>query len=456
MVRLPLLLLTPGSFLTDGYQNYVWSADAILKGSLDFWYPPAYIALVSGIRGIFGLEAAAILYRIPSIVAFGLWFWAWDAVLRKLDISRAVANSVLLVSSFLAWPLVSSVVFHNDMFFAALAACLLYVLLLEKKSRAIWGLTAILVTLLLYTKPSAVFILAGAGIMILVNRNWKDIFAKSSAFVVGGILFIPWIIKNLNEFGTLYISASSEELARGSQFIGARFMSQLELVQSYLWYYPNRDQLAGFLGQEGIVVMLAASYYLVNVFVFAALTVLAFYGFLMLFKNRTEPYTKLFWFAGPVAFFSIFYWPWFGQYNFWDTGRYLIPVIPILVLFTLVAVSQLKSRILKLFIAVVLLAAMILSVVNVFAITYTYNQREQRVQELVSELKQENPDLEAVFTDITYTRITFNYYWGSLVAAEDTGKVNTFDQNCKEISLFKVCVDEAEAIAYITGPWGSR
>jgi hypothetical protein len=432
LIRVPLFILAPGSLFIDGMDRHLGDIDKVIRLQFDFWYPPLYSVLMAIPRALLSPELAIWAFKLFSLICFVLTVKASIRVLRKFEFSETKIKLTILIFALLSWPLLMSVTFISDMFFAYLFILLVQHSLDFDASKKSIAQVAIIYLALLATKPMAIFILP-SFLLFSWLRHSRILFLKYlAAIIIGFALFSPWLAKNYVQTGQFYQTSDSSENANTLKFIPlAELPIQAERTFSYFWEFPGIEKLNNFSGN---VKTLAVAYYALNLSAFLLFTIIIIVSAV---KGIRSPITKQI-----IALlicclgFSTVYWPFFGKYDYWDSGRYSLPVLMLLIVFYVSAYMASKRTLLTLLTLVILT----FSVINSYIIGLTYYRLDANIQELIL-LAKDNPTKQVITNDI-YTRVTFSYYLPGrlrydpeLPACISQTKVGQFDICLTEDSL---------------------
>lgn len=403
VIRLALLLITPGSLLTDGYAIYTPSIDTLFDGSLNFWYPPLYIFIAAPFYYLLSLDLFVVVMQIFSIIFSVFGLWQIKLFLEKNKVAVNHIKFTLLVSGLLTWSLLTSVSFHSDALFFAIFAYGLNVVWefshvkqvdTKMKSWEIAFKIVIIIFALLISKPLAWFAIGSYGLLYLslevkklnTRTLGKSFLEFGSLAIIGVLLFSPWLVKNQNDYGTFYLSASDDEYAGALELIDpVEIPSQIEKVSAFFWEYPDRVRTGNFMEDisNQTIKQLAAFYYIGNITVFALLATLILLGTIRALRQKDRTYISFLAILLPVISFAVFYWPFFGKYNYWDAGRYSVIVMPFLITIALLALQKARQvKVYALFIFVILF-----SITNAFIVSGYINLKETSARDILKEIK---------------------------------------------------------------------
>lgn len=458
-IRILLIFLSPPSLLSDGVDNYIPSSIKLLEGNLDFWYPPLYIILISPFFKFLSLNLAVLLVKLLNLIICGLWVFFALKLLKKLGVSEKHAKIAIIIALFSAWSLIISSAIHNDMLFMLLFTISLNLAVSYKTTFKDSLLLTIIVFLMIMTKPTGWLALPTLGLLYLLNyrtdiKVCKRLFCSHSfcfisAIFSGALLSSIWLIKNLAMYGSFYFSATTDSASESFDVI-----TQITKSFEYFWEFPSLKSLANmnfnfsflpdFIANN--MQYITSAYYFFNLLLFIAFSLILLISLLKLIKKNRSVFIRLFIFSFPIAFFSLFYWPFFGIHNYWDTGRYSLPIFLFFVTPIAIYITEIKNKRKKLFFNGVILLFALLSFVNSVAVIFNSRSTYNSIIQIKGKIEEESSIKELVTND-KMTQILFRYFGYSTELNDFSSENGTFScENANTLGDYNFCIEGEEIL----------
>lgn len=311
------------------------------------------------------------------------------------------------------------------------------------------------------TKPTSwLALLSIGGIYFFKNiKNIRSHIIYAASIMPAIALSSLWLIKNKLIFNGWYGGPSYDSNTNRPFVIPANeLFTQLKKLFEYFWEFPSLEKLTNLntanlpFAQIINYDFLKTFYYYTNIAVFALISILIIFSIFWIITKYKKVSLFLFTIFLPITLFSVIYWPFFGAFNYWDGGRYSLPVFIFLItpliifLFNLIQIKKLKY--IKFLIFSILILGLMLSVLNAFAIIITYRQQYKQFEILDYELEQK--EIVRTYTNDNLTDILLRSDgYNSLISKETpTDCMQNEENQSWQSGEFSVCVEEDSAYIF--------
>ena len=266
----------------------------------------------------------------------GLMFYGTLLILyflvKRITASNPLAFATTIITALNSHLLRSATMTMSEIpfLFISLLAIFFFVKAVDdpKSIKSVWlYLSVLMIAACYHTKTTAIALIGGVAIYLLVALDWKRLAVTLSTF---GLLCLPWYIRNKNlsssHMGQLMqINPYKPELGN---LTTATF---IERIHNNFVRYISTDIPAGVLSLETNFEKAPLSFWLIGIVIIA----LVLWG---IFRLRDFRLMFLGYIAGTMAILLI--WP-----DIWGGIRFIIPLVPIAIFLSLYAIKDLVSNI---------------------------------------------------------------------------------------------------------------
>ena len=382
LIRISLLFLMPISFLHDALMRFIPNSFQILAGDFSFFTPPLFMLIMAGENLLFSGYLLEISWKLISFIFFILTLLLLPKLysIWKLNNKEKVIVTSLFVFSTMSLLFGSAIMMEMMVLFLTIA---LFVVLEGPNRGQKYFLIALLSTLLLYTKQTAYFILAGFFLYTLAKKIPKKqkLFIFVALFV-GFLLFAPWIIKNqVTDTPTLAGWSIGEILQNTINNFSEFNFSQI-FKDLYYWFW----MIQPFENVEfsGMLNILAAGYQISFLFVTAVLSFSILFGMI---KFRKE-YWRYYLLILPLFAIALIFGLFFPSPS--DFGRYIFSFHIFFYLFTARFIESIKEKNIKRLFYVVIVVFVLLSIITAYGIGLHVTNREKEVNSIIERLDEDS------------------------------------------------------------------
>ncbi len=396
LLRIPLLFLIPISFLHDAILRYIPNSYQIVNGDFLFFSPPLYISFMAFFDIFFSGFILELFWKLIPFAFFIGTLFLLPKVFSLLEVNnreKIIIASLLLFSGL---SLLLGQAVMSDMIVLFLA--LLLFITLEKSKQIGKKECAIIIflsTLLLYTKESSYFILAGFFLYSLFKDFKRE--DKIKIFVcifIAFVLFSPWFIKNkiyspreiMGVTGETYVSKAINNLIN------------IDILKTskefYFWFWMI--QIFENVKFQGIFSSMAAIYtwgFFISSLVVSLTIVFGIFKF-------GPKYKRYLWLILPVFLFEFV---WGVTMNLpSDLGRRTFSMHIFLYFFAAKFIESLKKDKIKKLFYVFIIIVILFSIVTSYAIAIHVSSREKEVDDILKVL---NKGDKVEIADLYFLRI---------------------------------------------------
>lgn len=438
LLRLILIIIAPPTLFTDGIDNYIPSAFKLLELDLSFWYPPLYIAIIAPFLGLLPFITATFFIKLLNLLFFMGWAYFSHKFLRLIGISDKASKIAILITSFTSWSLLMSASIHNDMLFAILFSISLCVVYSFKPDTKSFIKLALIIWLMLMTKPTGFLVLPSLCLLFLY-KNWfkiKHIMIFGLSTMIGIAGYIPWFAKN----GSVQdVNVGTNDLSQSIRlkFIGFdRFLPQLRQSFEYFWEFASLDKLST-LGS--VPSWLLTAFYLSNVIIFGILTVLLAISLVENLKKDKKTALTIIISSLSILTFGTIYMIYFDLYNSVDPGRYFIPVMVFAIL------SFVIARFKKIY-YLVIVCAIGLSIINSSVMIAKYRLDYNKTTDVIEFIADKG--VSKSYTNDKLTSIILRFYNFESNQDDSINQPFTDCQDAFSNNIFSVCIEDDSAYIF--------
>lgn len=420
LIRIPLLFFNPISMWADPVFRFIPNTYNILEGDFSFYTPPL-LMILSTLPTIF-LQGflLELSWKIIPFLFFILSCFVFIKILKIIELGKTEKIFLLNLFLFSVYSLLMSTTIMLEMPVLFFTLCLFYIL--EKNEKIDLKLFVIIVlvsALLLYSKQTGYFVLAGFFLYIFfkkIDKKQKKLILM--ALILGFLLNVPWIIKNNIIYGGFFNAELLETQGKRVIDFGVNFPTLI----SNSFHYIYRIPLLSKLNYSGIFFLLSRIYYFAFLVTSILLTSTIFVG---IFKFGLK-YKKYLLMILPVFLFSC-WWVFLSPmhcYN--DFGRFMFSFYFLFFFFGLKFTENLKNLNIKRFFYLIIILFCILSIVTSFAASLEFNQKDKAIREVANILTSK----EGIFVaNDMFTSTALTYY--SEKKIKFLLKENKIDENIK-------------------------
>ncbi|MFW5719621.1 MAG: hypothetical protein ACOCXT_01160 [Candidatus Dojkabacteria bacterium] len=399
IIRVPMLVLSPPSLFIDGIDRYIPDGMRFLEADFSSWTPPVYSMCLTLVIVLFPSFMEVLGYKLFSLLVFILAFREAVHFLRNIRCNEKYIAWILILWSMLSWTLLLSVAILPDMLFTLLFLAIINKLITYQDNWKAFLVLCVLVLLFAGTKPMALVLLPGFIAFIFAIIHNKTVLLKVlSALFIGYALFSPWLVKNYFVHGSIYQTIGQEEERSALSFIGFESLpGQIEKSFAYFWEYPSYSAVQAF--EEGNIRVAAQGYYGANLLVFMILSMVVIYSYIRSIREKgtKDMAFSLLALITPCVVFSVLYFPFFAKYNYWDTGRYVFPVLLPLLVFVPNLITVFKKRVYRGLLYSVFVFAVVFSIINAYGVVYSIRVREEVIRNMLT-----SPEIQSLESNIEY------------------------------------------------------
>lgn len=415
---------------TDSMARYLPEAQGVLQGDFSFNDVPLFIFIAAFWMLLFKGQILYIALKLTSFVFFLGILFLLPNLFKKLKLNRIEIILFLLLFLFSTWSLLLSVTILQDIMLAFFAIALFITIenYFKKPNLKEIILLIIMTSLMILTKLTGYFILAGFCLYILIKKGGdKKIKSKLkclSYLLVGVIITLPWLIKNYINTGMVYVhSVTMPIYVHGL----AEYVDYFIKFYHYFWEIPLPSKVA-------LTGILSVGY---NLYYVAALVTTIFISLLIIFSliRYGKKYKQYILLTLPLFAFA-FYWAFIIFWGPHDFGRYTFPLWPFLFFFLVRFISNLKNKQVKRFCYVFVVLFCILSIASAFGISIHMNIIDGQVVEISEKLKEENLENATIISNDHFTSYSLSYYLGKRVKFNLSENVIDTNVKCEGENLF--------------------
>lgn len=326
---------------TPEIDGYFYQADRLLNGEAyqDLYHPPLFTLLTASFSRLFSVNTLLAGSLVSSISLAFLSLLTYRLARYFLAFLYALLAQVLIGIDWLVFRLGVSA--GTDALFAVLALSILLILVIRQKRPDSFAskttgtiLLGLLFGLMLLTRYNALFFLplVAAGVFFN-NKSWGRKF--QSCFLFLGIVLLvcaPWLLYNLKFNGSMFANDNWRNLALA--LYGENDFSYLDRApfNGYLDVIARDPQRIINLWKENILFSIGIIPFLHSSSPFLALFLPL--GVIAFLKKGESGALFLLYFVGCLLSFGL---------TFHYYPRFLLPLLPISVLFGLVGLEKLMS-----------------------------------------------------------------------------------------------------------------
>ncbi|MFA7707417.1 MAG: hypothetical protein WCX73_00545 [Candidatus Pacearchaeota archaeon] len=402
IIRITLLLLIPISMFSDGIARFIPSSYQVLNLDFSFYTPPLFMILISGWNLFFSSALLEFFWKLTPFLFFILCILLLPKVccLLKTNSEQRFCISLLFLFSVPSLLYGESILLESLVLFFTLIS---FILIEDYKNfgRKAYLLIAIVIAMMLYTKQTGYFILAGFFLYICFKKiPKKDKFILMLSLSIGFIASIPWLIKNYLFTGNVLAGATpgAKELIISSlgKLGSINYFELISQVFHYFWMIPlNKVQFSGFYSLAYL------GYYWTFLISSIILSILIILGMI---KYRKEHKEYLFLML-PLILFS-FGWAFF--FLIWnDFGRFTFTFHLLFYFFAVKFVSNIKRENIKRLFYFIFIVFVILSVVTAFATTFYIKSKDTQIRIIANNMKENN---FGAFSNSAFIENNLGYY----------------------------------------------
>ena len=300
-------------------------------------FPPGYPALLSVFMRTIGDDQDTLDF-MNGLMMYGSLLLLYFIV-KKLTSSSALAFAATLISALNSHLLRSSTITMSEIPFLFISLLAIFALIKAvddpRNLKSPWLYVSIISIVLCYhTKTTAIALIGGAAIYLLVAKDWKRFVVVVAGFC---ILCLPWHFRNsgLKDFDGKPIKDSHMgQLMQVNPYkpeLGNLTTSTfIERVENNFKRYISVDIPSGVLSLEVKFEKAPLSFWMLGIMIIG----LALWG---IYKLKDFRLLFLAYIGGTLAILLI--WP-----DIWGGIRFILPLIPIAIFLTLYAIKELFAR----------------------------------------------------------------------------------------------------------------
>lgn len=406
LIRIPLLFLNPISMWADPVCRFIPNTYNILKGDFSFYTPPL-LMIINAFPTIF-LEGFLLefCWKLIPFLFFILSCLIFLKILSLIELDKTGKIFLLCLFLFSVYSILMSTTIMMEMLVLFFTLCLFYILEKnEKIDLKLFLVISFISALLLYSKQTGYFILAGFFLYIIfkeIDKKQKKLILM--ALFLGFLINAPWIIKNDIIHGGVFSSELTS--AEGKPLID--FCINPFFLLSKAFHYFYQIPALSKLNYAGIFFILSRVYYFSFLIIGILLSLIICAG---IFKFGKK-YKKYLLMILPI-FILVIWWAFLSPmhcYN--DFGRYMFSFYFLFFFFGLRFIEKIKqNKIKKLFYAVIILFC-IISIITSFAMSLEINKRDSAIKEVAGAI--ENLEGKFICNDM-FTATALSYYSGEKI-----------------------------------------
>jgi hypothetical protein len=405
VIRISLLFIIPLSMFGDGLQRYIPYSFRILNSELSFSEPPFVLLIWAGLSLFFSGTILEISWKLVPVLFLVGSLILLPKVYELLNVNE---NQKLIITSLLLFSTPSllygsgSLLMESTMLFFTF----LLFLLVEKKENLNFRhylSIALISALMLYTKQTGYFILAGFILYVLVKDNpKKNKTLTILSLCLGLLFFMPWFIKNILFSPSLFVSVPMREFAMAN-FKNFLLSSKLDIINQgyhFLWLIPLFDQVKSVTSIK-VLALPYLCYYLLF-FVSALFISVAIIAGAIKYRKEYKDYLFL---MLPILVFVVFWSFFLGRYH--DGGRYLFSFQIFFYLFAEKFIESIKKGRLKRIFYLMILIFVILSLVTSYATALRIKTKDIQIREISEIVK---GDEYRILSNDNFVRVSLKFY----------------------------------------------
>jgi len=413
LLRIPLLFIIPISMFGDGVERYIPYIFQILDLNFLFSEPPLFLMFWSGLTVFFSGEALYFVWKlVPFLFLIGSLFLLPSIykIFKLKDREKTIVTALLLF--------VTPSLFYGEAMMiemGILFLTLLLIILIEKAkitSMKEFLIIAFVSALMLYTKQTAYFIIAGFILFIFIRKDTKKSkLLNFLAIVLGGLLYLPWFLKNYFFSPVLFTSLSITELISNSlvNFFNTNFLATINAVYHFFWFIPQFSQIKA-IGFTGIFALAYWAYYLSFLVLSLILSGLIVAGTVK-FARQYKQYLFL---MVPLFLFAFF---WIFLLGLTSDIRYIFPFQIFFYFFAAKFLQGLKSKFVKKLFYLVIIGLVGLFLVTAYATALRMENKDDQIKEMANRI---GGDEFRVISNDDAGLITLRFYSGKIIEYVDS------------------------------------
>ena len=249
-------------------------------------------------------------------------------LVKRITASSPLAFATAFITALNSHLLRSSTITMSEIpfLFVSMLAILFFVKGVDDKRvlRSVWlYLSIVLIVVAYHTKTTAVALIGGIGLYLLVARDWKRLAVVMGGFIV---LCLPWYFRN-KKLGSSHMGQLMQINPYKPELGNLTSATFIERIHNNFVRYISTDIPAGVLSLETNFEKAPLTFWLIGI----AIIGLVLWG---IYKLRDFRLMFLGYIAGTMAILLI--WP-----DIWGGIRFIIPIVPIAIFLALYAIKDL-------------------------------------------------------------------------------------------------------------------
>jgi len=405
IIRVSLLFLMPISFLHDALMRFIPNSFQILAGDFSFFTPPLFMLIMAVENLFFSGWLLEISWKLISFAFFILTLLLLPKLYSIWNLKNREKTIIAALFLFSTMSLVfgASIMMETLVLFFTIA---LFVAI-EKTSRWQYFLVALLSAMLLYTKQTAYFILAGFFLYVLVKKiPKKQKFFIILAIFIGFLLFAPWMIKNYVADTPTLAGWSIGEIFKNTvnNFSEFNFLEIFKDLYYWFWMIQSFENVRF----AGILSFLAIVYQISFLFITAILS----FGILAGIIKFRKDYWRYYLLIIPIFVVALIFGVFFPSPS--DFGRYLFSFHILFYLFAARFIESIKEKSIKRLFYIVIAIFVLLSIITAYGMVLHVADREKEVNGIIEKLDKN----AVVVSDDLYFLRNYEYVFNKLISLD--------------------------------------
>lgn len=401
ILRIILLFVTPISMFADPVIRYLPDAEKVLRGNFYFNDMPLFVVIEAFWMLLFKGNLLWLAWKSTSLIAFFGILLLLFPLFKRFQLDKGEQIVALALFLFSTWSLILSVTVMQDMMLAFFALALFLSIegYIERHSNKKALVLALLAVLMISTKLTGYFILAGFCLYILSKSNVKvkERIKLVIYLIAGTSITLLWLVKNYMTSGLVYIHSVTPQIYLHSF---AEYIDYTIKMYHYFWEIPMPIKV----NLEGIFLLFYNLYYIITLTVTLIVTLLILAGIFRYFKK----YKQYILLILPLGCF-IFYWVFVIYWGPHDAGRYAFPLLLFLFIFPVKLIGNIKKRGMRNIAYMIIAAFCILSIISAFGITLHMNKINSQILQINKAL-QESKATGNFITNDEFTGCALTFY----------------------------------------------
>ncbi len=407
----------------DAIIRYIPQTEQILNLDFNFHDFPLFPLILTLWKILFSGQLLFLMWKTTSFIFFIAILLLLPSLFKRFQLNNGERIIVMALFFFSAWSLLLSTTVMQEMMLTFFAISLFLVIekYFEKPDKKTIFLTILLSFLICLTKATALIILSGFFLYILIKKKENFIKKKINLILyslIGIMVSLFWPIKNYFMFGDPFVSVELNSIALHSF---SEYWTFFVRTYHYFWEFPLAEKVA----LTGNLASLFNVYHITTIIITALISLFLIISTIKYCKKHKEFIGLL----APIFLFSLIYWPFIILWSESDSGRYTFPLWIFIFIFTVKTLFSINSKSIRRIITVLIALFCLVLTISAFGIAIQMNSMDNQIQNISERLERENLENAVLVSNNEFAAAALTYYLGKQV--QFNMKKNIIDPNVK-------------------------